>query len=938
MAAEKIHTQEPQSEKIAGVAKLPYVDFQEIETLIGEIEAAAPKKEVQPQLTVQSFSRWMYDQYAGVRRDPLERIPQQYLSYVLPTHQSELLGRLNNMRAINLKSLEVTPVFEEQGKEETGLEEQVQIVLGKIEEEKIQPIQRRLAKIVDADSPQGYFELAELNQQLSALRVMFDGVLATSDRRLFDNFTNPEVGEQFFDLKREASELLYRCRDQKSEWTGEVLPVEQTLEKVRSGTPSAEGIVQTAKEVRDELSRLIVSRFSENPNQQYLLEQLYRDTLAILKDDPGLDREDQFKILLLGLPQRFSGWYDYKMLARRNPNYTGSGITNIALADNFIRHVTAEEPFELAKDILGHKELISEPIEEGAEKYFLGEVELIYDSRRSIERVLSSLKGESELLLPAEAMHEVSELTYHMNQGDVEAVLGVVERLEGRTIDLYHETADRHSFESILEEGKLYSSWAQGHYGDTFFGGGIYFWGAQQEDWMKGGPEAIHTIAPVKDLFIIRNKYNNPNKGPFSSMARYLRYTQEGYPHSQKKYNLICMIPAFALGIKKWNESEERPLSNEGYTAETIADVEDYSIDEANFIWRIDKHYGHYDTEYFIGPEKEELLKRFLGESVRVERNVTTPGFIGGEYDRLILSSNISVLKATSLAYTLRIPEVVYADRLDALHQEEQAREKELLQAYQEATEALLYKRNPDIVSFIDSIAGREGLSEKDRVLIRYFLSELDDETLQSFKSELVFIKEAIGQDLPTKMHFEKFIPKQEWFIRDSKIHGTPHIIRVLLNIELLARLAQKEITTETKVNLEALEVAAGMHDVKRSNDRATDMWHGKRAAEFLQENTNIFPEIDPETRDLAYKIMNNHCLDDHENMFLEETIFKDADALDRFRFSSGPDWRYMRLASSKEIVNTAYAVATLSNFFLNNGYRRDEAVIKSAEALALLQ
>jgi len=398
------------------------------------------------------------------------------------------------------------------------------------------------------------------------------------------------------------------------------------------------------------------------------------------------------------------------------------------------------------------------------------------------------------------------------------------------------------------------------------------------------------------------------------------------------------MIPAQALNTEQWRELPDRPLSNEGYSAETIADIENYSREECNFIWRIDKHYGHYDTDFFINAEKEALLKKHLGEDIKIERDVTTHGFGGGEYDRLIIPRNISILRATSIAYALRIPEVVYEDRLEALHQEEKEAEQEILRAYSEGTDQALQERDPEIIAFIERIVAESNLSEKDRVLVKYFLAEWQDEGLQTLQAELAELHNEIGKELPPRSHIEKLVPKHEWFNHESKIHGTPHLMRVLMNVEMLGRLARQEVPEGYEINLRALEIAASMHDLKRLNDRASDIWHGKRGAEFLRDNPDIHPDIDAECRLCACGVMHNHSLEDHDEMTPEEVIFKDADALDRYRFSSGPDWRFMRLTSSRKIGSISYSLAAISNFMLSNGYKRAEAVLQTAEALGLFQ
>jgi|GEM_PF-7019038 len=908
------------------------INLDVLDKLCDEVNLAVEEQPVQ--LISKDFSEWLYSQYtAGFQRYELSRMHPDNLQFIIPIYQNEFLGRLKTIYATDLEGLEVFPVLEES--EFKNVEEEIGAQLKRIDEEKIKPIEAEVAAFAQNNNPDSYWQYTASLQKLTALKAMFDGLLACSDRRLFDNFANPEIGAYFFKLKGRISAASRQAGEQKRKLSAQVLPIQECEAVLQSSSLDPEGINQENVGVRKKIDRLVVEHFPGNQNQYYIAEQLLKDTFGVMKENTELSKVGQWKILLLQLPRKFAEWRDYKALTQRNENYTSAGVANIALADEFVRLGQGSEPFVHAEEFLKNT---TPPGSEKAREYFLKEIKLIYESRRSIQVLLDSIEGRTELLTPAEAMRDVSDLTGAMHSGELERVIEIVARLESKNIDIYHETSNYDSYHKILDEGKMYSTWAARRYSDTFFGGGIYFWGAQQEDWLKGGSEALHVIYPVKDLFIVRNKYNNPNKGPFSGAGRYFGSDESSFPHSQKKYNIIAMMPARALNIEKWEESPHRPLSNEGYTAETIADIEEKSVEECNFIWRIDKHHGQYDTEFFITPEKETLLKKYLGDDIRVEHDVTTNGFGGGEYDRLIIPRSISILRATSIAYALRVPEVVYDDRLEALHEEEKESEQEMLQAYREAAETGLKERSPELIAFIDQLVDREELSEKDKILIRYFLSKWDEEGIQTLQSQLTEVYAEIGTELPNRSYIEALVPKREWFNHESKIHGTPHIMRVLMNVEMLGRLAHEEIPKDIDINLRALEIASSMHDVKRLNDRASDIWHGKRAAEFLWQDKTIHPEIDEDCRLCACGIMHNHAIDDHDHMTPEEIIFKDADALDRYRFSSGPDWRFMRLTSSKKIATISYSLAAISNFLLSNGYKRAEAVLQTAEALGLFQ
>lgn len=908
------------------------IETSDLDDLLGEIDEASAGQELpKPVLTSLDFRGFLRGQYAGYRHEQLSRLYPDVRQRFVEVYTNEFLGRIKGILATDALSLEIVPTpstEEEQG----DPEQEIRAILEKIISEKIQPLAARL-EWLDEESEDGrYISVLELSQAATTVRGMFEGLTACTDRNLFDNFTDPSVGRLFFDVKGQMSAVHRKVQEKRKEVAKGAISPHEWRAEIKKPAFTAEAVAEMDDKIDAKIAERIAKEAPENPNQHFLAAQMRKDIIEQLRATGDLDKEEQRTLLLLDLPGRFDGWLDYKALLKTNPDYVGGGVANIALADDFIRY-GGEHPFAVAEEFLKQRSSKNEQGPARGADFFLSEISAIYESRRSIEAILASVEGRNELLTPAEAMREISDLTGAMNSKDLERVLEIVERLESKTIDLYHSPPDSSSFESILADGKLYSAWANRRYGDTFFGGGLYFWGSQQEDWLKGGQEAIHAVYPMKDIFAIRNKYNNPNKGPFSRESYYGNAGQ--FPHAQKKFNIICMIPALALNIERHTRAAGGPLSNEGYTAQEIADVEQYGLEESNFIWRIDKHYGNYDSEYFIDEKKEAQLREALGDEIRVERGVTTPGFAGGEYDRLIIPRSVSILKATSIAYSLRLSEVVYEDRVEALRKETSDTQETIMSAYKEDIETKKNEHDPEMVKMVLEYTRAQGMDERDSVLAEAVLLDMPDELLARLHKAVEQVHEHVGAELPTKKHVEQFIPRREWFIRESKIHGTPHLMRVLMNAELLGRLARVEMPG-ADINIRALEIAACMHDVRRLNDRASDVWHGKRASEYLQEHTDVFPEADQECRLCACGVMHNHSLDDHDQMTAEEIVFKDSDALDRYRFSAGPDWRHMRLESSKVIAPISDTMAVLSSFYIDNGYKRAEAVLKAAEVLKL--
>ncbi len=129
-----------------------------------------------------------------------------------------------------------------------------------------------------------------------------------------------------------------------------------------------------------------------------------------------------------------------------------------------------------------------------------------------------------------------------------------------------------------------------------------------------------------------------------------------------------------------------------------------------------------------------------------------------------------------------------------------------------------------------------------------------------------------------------------EFLLADSAWHGPDHCARVLLLAIILGH--QKQLTEE---DMEVLCLASVFHDSRRQDDYA-DKGHGKRASEYYHhfcQKKNI-----PVNR-LASFIMHFHDLEDaiglseiarmqsgRERYLKLFQVFKDADALDRFRLS----------------------------------------------------
>lgn len=151
----------------------------------------------------------------------------------------------------------------------------------------------------------------------------------------------------------------------------------------------------------------------------------------------------------------------------------------------------------------------------------------------------------------------------------------------------------------------------------------------------------------------------------------------------------------------------------------------------------------------------------------------------------------------------------------------------------------------------------------------------------------------------------------------DSVIHAASHCERVLLYVLIIG----EKIFGEDYESLEILAQSAIFHDTRRQ-DEYLDTGHGARAAvyyeRFCHDNDDIV--FHPE----AVFLMRYHDRDDNigkeairerfdkdaDRVLKLHAIFKDADALDRWRLGSkGIDPKYLRTEASKNLVGYSHRI-----------------------------
>ncbi|HHX37964.1 MAG TPA: hypothetical protein GX717_08295 [Clostridiaceae bacterium] len=150
-----------------------------------------------------------------------------------------------------------------------------------------------------------------------------------------------------------------------------------------------------------------------------------------------------------------------------------------------------------------------------------------------------------------------------------------------------------------------------------------------------------------------------------------------------------------------------------------------------------------------------------------------------------------------------------------------------------------------------------------------------------------------------------------DFYYKGSVVHTKDHVSRVLLYSLLIGH-----DLNLIDADLDLLGTASVFHDSKRLSD-GFDRGHGKRAADYYREackemgltfNPTCYSVIyfhDQDDR-LGIKALRNNPLARSNGILLYQ-IFKDADALDRFRLGSyGLDPKYLRTESAHKFIPLA--------------------------------
>lgn len=178
-------------------------------------------------------------------------------------------------------------------------------------------------------------------------------------------------------------------------------------------------------------------------------------------------------------------------------------------------------------------------------------------------------------------------------------------------------------------------------------------------------------------------------------------------------------------------------------------------------------------------------------------------------------------------------------------------------------------------------------------------------------------------------LHWSSFMEQEvEFQLKTSELHTKEHCERVLFFALLIGDI--KQMSSD---DLDALCMAACFHDSRRHDD-GYDVGHGQRAALYYEEYCNHH-SLNFDKR--AYYAMYYHDLDDKvgidiiakeglsiKNGVLIYQIFKDADALDRYRLGAdGLDVKYLRNEEARKLIDLAKKLNGIKEGLPNHIERR---------------
>jgi hypothetical protein len=183
-----------------------------------------------------------------------------------------------------------------------------------------------------------------------------------------------------------------------------------------------------------------------------------------------------------------------------------------------------------------------------------------------------------------------------------------------------------------------------------------------------------------------------------------------------------------------------------------------------------------------------------------------------------------------------------------------------------------------------------------------------------------------------TESQIRQYEPNLRWFIRSGGgIHGLGHETRVLIWSQVLAEMVRQE---GLSVDAAVVGWAAAVHDTRRWDD-GDDPDHGTRAADWLANHPNSLPPTVPMVQ--VQYLCRWHVPPDHmvPEMTTELRVFKDADALDRWRIGDlNPS--FLRTASARKLLLPSHALWT-ATASMSGAEQAFTDILAAAQALGIL-
>jgi len=135
--------------------------------------------------------------------------------------------------------------------------------------------------------------------------------------------------------------------------------------------------------------------------------------------------------------------------------------------------------------------------------------------------------------------------------------------------------------------------------------------------------------------------------------------------------------------------------------------------------------------------------------------------------------------------------------------------------------------------------------------------------------------------------------------IKQKGIHGIEHANRVMC---LSLYLANKLLKDYPDIDMHTILISSLLHDCGRSNDR-NDKFHAYKSVEIITKwvyDNNLNHNVDLISKCVIH---HNSVYKENYEIPIEAKIIADADKLDRERFRSGCNPKYLELEESKKII-----------------------------------